>query len=444
MKNKIPLIIRREYLTRVKKKSFIIMTILAPLLFAGIMIVPIVLQNIDKDHKSIAVVDESGIFSQKLENTDQLSFAYLTDSAIAKKDLKDEKYDAVLTIQKTDSGTFPHSAVLYYAKKQPGLNMHKNLEKQMQTLLRDKMLTETFHIAPEEFNTINKAAIKIQPENIDTGESGNVGVKTAIAYVSALLIYMFVFLFGVQIMNGVIEEKTNRIVEVIISSVRPFQLMLGKIIGVALVGLTQFALWIILTFGLVTIAGTVLAGKINPQQISEISMAGNPAQDTLAEVNPLADQAMLADVMSGIQGIDWTNLIIFFLIYFIGGYLLYASLFAAIGSAVDNEADTQQFTLPITVPLIIAIVAMAMVMENPNGPVAFWFSIIPFTSPVIMMMRIPFGVPAGELALSISLLIAGFIFTTWLAAKIYRVGILMYGKKITYSELWKWMKYKNA
>jgi len=248
------------------------------------------------------------------------------------------------------------------------------------------------------------------------------------------------------VMRGVMEEKTNRIVEVIISSVKPFELMMGKIIGVALVGLTQFMLWVVLTLGIVAV---LTATVLDPSELtkSEQLYTGQAKVLDADQLKDISEQMQTQDsfnvkMIEAISSINYGTMIGAFLFFFLGGYLLYAALFAAIGSAVDNETDSQQFMLPVTIPLILSMVMLGMIINNPSGPVAFWFSIIPLTSPIIMMLRIPFGVPYWEIALSGGLLILGFLFTTWFAAKIYRTGILMYGKKVNYAELWKWMKYE--
>ncbi len=440
MKSKIFLIIRREYLTRVKKKSFIIMTILGPILFASIAVVPVALTSVSSDKETIAVVDDSGIYENKLENSEELIFTSVRNVDSAKSQLATGTYDMVLHIGAIADSTKANPVALFYGEKQPGLGTHNAIEKQLQDILQNRLLVQTYHISTEDYNKIKAVRISVKAQDVQTGEESSTGVKTGIGYASAFLIYLFVFMFGAQVMQGVIEEKSNRIVEVIVSSVKPFQIMMGKIVGIAMVGLTQFFLWIVLTIAIVGFAGNALAPTLSKDIVATQSMGmDNMINPELTEQMQSPD--MISNMMSGFGNIDFTLIVVMFLIFFIGGYLLYASLFAAIGSAVDNEADTQQFMLPITVPLILAIVAIPMVMENPNGSVAFWLSMIPFTSPVLMMMRVPFGVPTWELALSVGLLIAGFLFTTWLAAKIYRVGILMYGKKITYQELWKWLRY---
>jgi ABC-2 type transport system permease protein len=257
-------------------------------------------------------------------------------------------------------------------------------------------------------------------------------LNTVLGFASGGLIYIFIFIYGSMVMRGVIEEKSSRIVEVIISSVKPFQLMLGKIIGVAATGLTQFLLWIILTFVIISVAqATIIPAEFDPSAIG-----------TGAEVAAYGGNADIAAFMEALATINFPLVIGCFIFFFLGGYLLYSSLFAAIGSAVDNESDSQQFMMPVTVPLILSFVIGTKVAENPDGPIAFWFSLIPLTSPIVMMVRIPFGVPTWELVLSMILLIAGFLGTTWLASRIYRVGILMYGKKVSWGELIKWMRYK--
>jgi ABC-2 type transport system permease protein len=275
-------------------------------------------------------------------------------------------------------------------------------------------------------------------------ERTNTGVNMAIGFGAGILIYVFIFLYGVQVMRGVIEEKTNRIVEVIISSVRPFQLMMGKIVGIAMVGLTQFVLWVLLTLILVGIGQVTflhdfsVLSNYGTEQIIP-SMPNQFATGGQQNIN----YSEVAEILSDIKNINFIHILLAFLFYFLGGYLLYSAMFAAVGSAVDNEADTQQFMLPITIPLVIAFIVSQFIMQNPEGSLAFWFSVIPFTSPVVMMVRLPFGVPVWEFVLSMALLVVTFIFITWLAGKIYRTGILMYGKKVTYRELWKWLRYQG-
>jgi ABC-2 type transport system permease protein len=277
-----------------------------------------------------------------------------------------------------------------------------------------------------------------------SGKENNALLTTAVGFAGGIAIYMFIFLYGVQVMRGVIEEKTNRIVEVIISSVKPFQLMMGKILGIALVGLTQFMLWIVLTFLISSTITTYIAKE--KMDAKNVAMSLNTQQangiDKLSDTKEMEKSAM-ESIMSNMDSINFPLVLTCFVIYFLGGYLLYSALFAAIGAAVDNETETQQFMLPVTIPLILSFVVAQSVITNPESQLSFWFSIIPLTSPVVMMVRVAFGVPTWQLILSISLLILGFIGTTWLAARIYRTGILLYGKKVNYKELSKWLFYKN-
>lgn len=432
--NKIKLIITREYLTRVKKKSFIIMTLIGPLLMAGLMLVPIWLATKDMDIQQIEVIDETGVFINQFENTSELQFKNeFISIEEAKANLYEDVYTAILHIK----GVEKNAEVELYYKKQPGMSTVIKIEREIESVIRSTEIQNKFKITKEQLSEIDPD-INVNPISIDVDgdeESKNVAISTAIGFFGAILIYFFIFMYGVQIMRGVIEEKTSRIVEIIISSVKPFQLMMGKILGIALVGLTQFLLWSLLT----GIIYTVIMGFFGvdpsamPQATDMLEGADVPALD-----NPL--QA----VQEAFATLPLLQIFISFIFYFIGGYLLYGALLAAVGSAVDSEADTQQFMLPITMPLIFSFVVAQTVMENPDGTMAFWLSIIPFTSPVIMMVRIPFGgVETWELLLSMALLILGFLGTTWVAAKIYRTGVLMYGKKITYKELWKWLFYKG-
>jgi ABC-2 type transport system permease protein len=421
------------------------MTLLTPILFAGIGFAMFFIHKIDNTINKVAVVDESGLYAEKLENKGTLEFYVEKDTAVAKQALRDENYSYLLHITPAENDQ-PNPAVLYYISNEPGLLIKESILSGIQDIFQNKLMLDKFNISKEELDKVKdiKATVKIQ--NLETLEESNTGVKTGIGYVSAFLIYMFVFMFGSQVMAGVIEEKSSRIVEVIVSSVKPFQLMAGKIIGVAFVGLTQFVLWVILTFALFSIGGAVLGqsmmGEMSPT--SEMAeMLGTNSGDAQQVAQNMMASSEVSNIMSSIAGLNWGFIIGIFLIYWIGGYLVYASLFAAVGSAVENEADTNQFMLPLTIPLLLALLVMASVMQNPNGTIAFWFSMIPFTSPVVMMMRLPFGVPTWELCLSIVLLVATFIATTWIAAKVYRVGILMYGKKTTWKELGKWLFYKN-
>lgn len=442
--NKISLIIQREYLTRVKKKSFIIMTILGPIMMAALFIVPVYLAQIGGDSKIIQVVDETGLFIERFENTEQLTFKpLLTDIETAKELFPHSGNDALLYIPMTELSV-PTSAFLYF-NKQPTMIMRSHISTTMRREVESLKLAAS-GIDPDIMRSIKSSislmTIKLHEDGKEEKKFSE--VATILGFVSAFMIYIFVFMFGSQVLRGVIEEKTSRIVEVIISSVKPFQLMMGKIVGVGVVGLTQFLLWIVFTMILVFGFQTAFPSKFQAAQTNQMpaidSRIASPAQITGETME--MDDSMMAQIAEGIRSINFSAIIFSFLFYFLGGYLLYAALFAAIGAAVDNETDSQQFMFPVTIPLIIAIVMAQYVINEPNGPIAFWFSIIPLTSPVIMMIRIPFGVPFFDLALSAGLLIIGFLGATRMAAKIYRTGILMYGKKVGYAELWKWLRYK--
>lgn len=446
--NKISLIIQREYLTRVKKRSFIIMTFLGPLLLASLFIVPVYLAQMKTDDiKNIAVIDETDIYTNTFKNNDTYLFTYLhqpIDSA--KNHLPESEFYALLYIPKTKV-VIPETAFLY-ATGQPTLEVKSHIEGLMKSTVEDlKIMASGIdkEVLVNIKSTINLNTIKIDESGSE--EESFTEVSMAIGYFLAFMIYMFIVIFGSQVMRGVLEEKTNRIVEVIVSSVKPFQLMTGKIIGVAMVGLTQIFLWVILTFGIYTVFTSLYADTLNLRNQQEMlikqnTMSGimdsSQQQAITDQINPQVDK-----IFSIIESINFGAIIGSFLFFFLGGYLLYSALFAAIGSAVDNETDTHQFMMPITIPLILAIIAAQFVVMNPDSSLSFWLSIIPFTSPVIMMIRIPFGVPTLDLVLSMIFLVAGFLATTWVAAKIYRTGILMYGKKINYKELWKWIRYHD-
>ena len=442
--NKIFLIIKREYLSRVKKKSFIIMTILGPVLMAGIMIVPVWLSLQKTETQKIEVIDQSFLFKDLIPDKDILHFDYppiTLDEATA--GFYDTDYDAILWIP---SGVLQEGkAIKIFYKKQLGLSSEEYIGTTIGKMLYDVMLAKN----KVDLNAIKEAEansqISVITEKLEANgksEKTNTGVFMGIGLGAGILIYIFIFLYGVQVMRGVMEEKTNRIVEVILSSVKPFQLMMGKIIGVALVGLTQFLLWIVLTGSLYTVAGATVLKNMELKQVQAKEQTYKVGRDIDYKSMQKIEKNKIAELLGDLQSVDITAILIAFVFYFLFGYLMYSALFAAVGAAVDNEADTQQFMLPITVPLIVSFAVAQTIIQNPESPVAFWFSIIPFTSPIVMMVRLPFGVPVWELALSMGLLILGFLVTTWLAGRIYRTGILMYGKKVTWKELGKWLFYK--
>jgi ABC-2 type transport system permease protein len=451
--NKISVIINREYMTRVRKKSFIIMTILAPVLMAALIVVPTLLMiNGDRDFKKIAVIEEgSDLFKNAIPDTKDADYVYLENTSY--EDLKNNfeaaGYYGVLRIAPEIINT--PNAIWLISKKQPPITLLEHisgsLEKEIE---RQKLLAYDIKDLDNILKNV-KTNVSIQTIRIDDSgqqKSTSTGIAMALAYIGGFLMYMLVFMFGAMVMRGVIEEKTSRVVEVIVSSVKPVQLMMGKILGIALVGLTQFLIWVVLTIGIVTVVkGTILKGKditeiaqTMPQNIMHENSQSVPAAQT-QEVS--ADLQEFARLFDNAMNQDWILIILSFIFYFITGYLLYASIFAAIGSAVDNETETQQFMLPVTIPIIFALMVAMGTMQNPESSIAFWFSLIPFTSPIVMMARIPFGVPFWQLALSMVLMLITFAACVWMAAKVYRTGILMYGKKTSYKEMWKWLRYNG-
>jgi len=449
--NKTSLIIQREYTTRVRKKSFIIMTLLTPFLIALVFVIPaLLMSNQDKEFKKIAVVGDSDLYRDVIPDTKEADFEFLPNTSIndIKNNFSEKGYYGVLYI--SDLLVQVPTAVQLISKQQPpiGLTDHINnsLRKELE---KKKLLSYNIENLDEILKSIS-ASVDLQTIKIDeAGEAKttSTGFAMALAYISGLLMYMLVFMFGSQVMRGVIEEKTSRIVEVIISSVKPIQLMLGKIIGIALVGLTQFAIWILLTIAIVAVAqskllpeGTMEQMQQLPQSFAQAEPAAGSADATAAVETQMTEfQSVFASALNQ----PWGLIIFAFAFYFITGYLLYASLFAAIGSAVDNETETQQFMLPVTIPILLGLFVAMATMQNPESSVSFWFSLIPLTSPIVMVARIPFDVPAWEIALSMALMLVTIFGCVWMAARIYRTGILMYGKKTSYKEIWKWLTYKG-
>lgn len=445
--NKLFLIIQREYFSRVKKKSFLIMTVLGPLLMAGVMIVPVWLAMRDKTDHQILVLDHSGLFVDKMPNTKQIKFTYgIEPVQKAKEKLKDGPFDLIMEIPLEIINESKSTPLLYY-KKQPGISTEQYITNTMENILFDYRLQGD----SIDVSKLDKARRPVQLLTLKVTESGkdektNTEINMAIGFAGAIIIYMMIFLYGSQVMRGVIEEKTNRIVEVIVSSVKPFQLMLGKIIGVALVGLTQFILWVVLTLIISTSVNAVLfKNQLADTAKQNAQMEKVMKNDIMAQtykMDKINTPSEVVDMFNNVKNINVTRLIFCFAFYFLFGYLLYAALFAAIGSAVDNEADTQQFILPVTIPLILSFIIAQSIVADPDSSMARFFSMFPLTSPIVMMVRLPFDVPIWELAVSMVSLVIGFLFFTWLAGKIYRTGILMYGKKTTWRELGKWLFYK--
>lgn len=420
------------------------MTLLGPLLMASVAVVPILIAKYGDDTVSkILIVDEKpDIFTTVLPGSENIQFINSNLSLDSAKAAFDpEKYYGILFIP-ADVMKNPGGAMLF-TQKQANLNVTTYIENVLEKQIEEDKL-KAAGIMQETLASI-KTSVNLKTLSLK-GEENSAALASGVGFFGAILIYFFIFLYGAQVMRGVIEEKTNRIVEVIISSVKPFQLMMGKIIGIALVGLTQFLLWVLLTLTFILVGSRlVMDKKLEAKVVAGQMQQSGVDRRTLEELGatPSVKEDITADIFGQIDSLNLPLLIGCFLIFFLGGYLLYSALFAAIGAAVDNETETQQFMLPATVPLILSFIVAQSIVQNPDSQVGFWFSIIPLTSPVVMMVRIAFGVPAWELGLSIGLLVAGFLFTTWLAGKIYRTGILLYGKKVTYKELARWLFYKN-
>jgi len=450
--NKTFIIFKREYLNRVTKKSFLILTILMPILFGALMILPSYLATREnKIEEKVAVLDRSSLFLGQLEDSKSTKFKYIKEEEYnnVKDNLKKSEYYALLEIPQN---ILTLNKVIVYSTKQVNIDVKNHIDWQLEKKMEDQKRTELIARVgiPDLEQQFQSTKTKISVETIKIGDDG-VGKKGAteiamfVGIAVGVIIYMFVFLYGSMVMRGVIEEKQNRIVEVIISSVKPVQLMMGKILGLAAVGLTQFLIWIVLMVGIFMGAKSIFGSDNTMQQMakaqSENIMIGNNQATTQIMQNIEPNQ--FDKIAEQIQGINIPLILFSFLVFFILGYLLYSSLMAAVASAVDSEEDMQQFMMPITIPLIAAVVMLGSVIKNPEGPLAFWGSMIPFTSPIIMMVRIPFGVFWYEILISMVVLALSTYGAIWMAAKIYRTGILMYGKKPTWKELGKWLKYKS-
>ena len=438
--NKILLIVQREYLIRVRNKTFIISTILTPLLFAGLITAVTVISIKNIDHEKVAIIDPDNVLNNNIENTKALTFEFPknvdSNNYIAKG------YSAILYT--------PGSANNGYrliSKKQFGMGAEADLEEKINKSIENNLLKSKYNIDVKDLEEERKKAGSAHIDQIykegSEVKKGNSGLAFGIGYGSGFLIYITLLIYGTMVMRGVSEEKTNRIAEVVISSVKPFQLMIGKIVGIGAVGLTQFLIWIILLIGLM-FGATAFLSKETLQQAQESTqqMPGGNMQAASATAGGFND---FKDVLSEA---NWPLIVGCFLFYFLFGYLFYASLFAAVGSTVNEDAhDAQSLQFPITMPIIVSIFIMMNAITNPSGTLATWASLIPFCSPIVMMARIPFGVPGTvpywQLILSMLLLVSGFLLTTWISAKIYRIGILMYGKKASWKEIGKWALRKN-
>ena len=465
MASKFFLIAQREYLTRVRKKAFIVLTLAVPLLLAAFGFIIAKVASSDNDSTDVVEVrDDSGLgIASHLVSTPQLRFATASGTlGEAKKGFQKAKHDGLVYLPAGLDVEKPAN-VQFFGKGNISLKKQLAVETALNRAFSELKMQKS-GLSQDQLDRL-RSKVDLQAISLDeTGKEAdsNALATSGTAYVLALAIYMFIFIYGVQIMRGVGEEKSSRIMEVMLSSVKPFDLMMGKIVGIAGVGLTQFLLWGVLSFGVSSVVMPLLVGKDKPKTEvaatptaapgTKAATAANDEPQSAAEgfdrgISKQTQQSNPAgrfNIFKTLGALPLGTIFFGFIIYFLGGYLLYGALFGAVGAAVDDQTDTQQFMFPITMPLILSyIVGVSVILRNPDGPVAFWMSMIPFTSPIAMVIRLPFGVPMWQLALSIFLLILGFIGTVWVAARIYRVGILMYGKKVTYRELGKWMFYKG-
>ena len=450
--NKVLLVIQREYFTRVKKTSFWILTIVVPILLAVVYAIPIFLATRPLEHSHVLIVDDTGLFQGQFRSGRDISYHEAGSIDYARRQLQQyDSLDAIVYIPARET-TLPRDAYLFYRSDMPALNVQTDAQNQLQEILRNRILLDVHGLTPEDYTLLTSTHIKLCTQDIETGRDGFLQVKIAVGIILAMLVFIAVFMFGSQVMRGVMEEKTSRIVEVIVCSVKPFQLMMGKVVGIGLVGLTQFALWVLLAGALVM--GVQLTHADLFQQATErhsqteIASKGAEATYQYQTEQERAAQYQagegidnsIQDLIEGLTGINFAMIIFLFLFYFVFGYLLYASLFAAAGSLVDNETDSQQFTIPLTIPLILTILLLPSMIGQPSGSISVWLSLIPFTSPVAMLMRIPFGVPVWQVVLSMLLLLATFPLCTWAAARVYRSAILRYGQKASWRDVWRLLK----
>jgi len=432
--NKIWLIIQREYISRVKKKSFLVTTLLIPILMFGLIATMAYMAAKSEQKEAIAVIDESGIFINKMDtSSSSYTIKYIADDRHENYTtlLEKNKCDILLHIYPFKNG-LPDSVNIY---KDGGVSLSAKefISDDMNTIYQIKQMQDE-GIDKDKIDSINNSSIRLKSFDLKNNQETSSEIATMIGYVTGFLIYLVILIYGMGVMRGVMEEKTNRIAEVIISSVRPFQLMMGKIVGIALVGLTQFLLWLILTGSLQFLL---------PLFIPELRQAMHPSSAAGMDAMSKVPTSELAGIFNTLSNQHWSLILSCFLFYFLGGYFLYAAMFAAVGSLVnEDQQEAQQMTVPITMPIILGFFIMTSAIKDPNSTLAIFGSMFPLTSPIVMMARIPYGVPAWQIATSMLLLVIGFVLMTWLSAKIYRTGILMYGKKASWKEVIKWMRYR--
>ena len=440
MNKKTLLIISREYLTRIQKKSFIILTILMPILMAALILLPtlLLLRSEKKQFSNVLVVDDTDIFVNKFTDNDNVAFHYRSgDIETIKKESLGKDYDVVLHILDNSQAL---KANLFYNKSIPS-SLQSNIESSMDDILFDKMLQDSLNVQPKRFENLkNLAKADVTTIQIDDkGEEKELHseVNQLFGMACGFIIYFIIVIFASQVLRGVLEEKLNRVVEVLVSTVKPTQLLVGKIVGIALVGLTQLFVWIVLSVAIIAGIQFLAPGLMN--QDAAVQDVAATAQ--MVSENATPEEAFnLFQMIQNYFSVSFGTIIVCFLFFFVVGYLIYSTLYAATGSVVDNESDSQQYTLPITLPLLLSIILVPTISSDPSGSLAFWFSMIPLTSPIAMMVRLPSGVPAWELLLSMGLAVAFLVLSIYVSAKIYRIGILTYGKKPSWKTIFKWLK----
>jgi ABC-2 type transport system permease protein len=436
------LIISREYFTRVKSKQFLITTLIVPIVLVLTLGIVAFIAASSQSEKKIAVVDQSNFFNNKIASTDNISFLYGYNNIDSlKENLEAMELDGILIIPQANYEATQKNTVHVWGKKQIGVSTQNYIQSQLNNAIQDSKLN-TAGISKDQLEAIKKSTVEVSQQIGEDNKESDNKIAHFIAYACGFLLYILMVIYGMSVMKSVMEEKTNRIAEIIISSVKPFELMMGKIIGVALVGLTQFALWIILIGIVVFVGGSIMgvgAMMSNPELMAQAQAQAEAMQQTGIGGGMMNPE--MIDMTKMIMNVNWAQILGWFLFYFIGGYFLYASLFAAVGSLIDDESsDSNSLTMPITMPIIIGFLIMVRALDDPNSGIAVFGSIFPLTSPIVMMARIPFNAPTWyELAASVVCMILGFLFTTWMAAKIYRTGILLNGKKISLKEVSKWI-----
>lgn len=446
--HRINIIIGREYLNRVKKKSFLIVTFLVPVLFAALCLLPaLIINGLNEESKTLAVVDESSVVMPYLQDSELVSYKDCTGRSVEelKAELGESDYDAILAISPLDTVARTVSAEIF-SLKPLGIELGEIVNSRINDAVEAYRIStydiEDLKVIMEEV----KADVKLRSYTLDEEGKETInesGVFMIVSMVLGMIIYMFIVIFGGMVMSSVIEEKSSRVVEVLVSSVKATELMFGKIIGIALVAITQFLLWVVLTAAIIGIVGSIagpsLLADTDPATMVQMS-AGVDAAQAEAIASAMSEPGEMSVILTTLKNIPIATILVCFLVFFVFGYMLYASLFAAIGSAVENEGDTQQLQIPVTIPILIGFFIAIYAFKAPESPLVFWGSMIPFTSPIVMLARLPFGVPAWEIIVSIVLLIATVVLCAWISAKIYRVGILVFGKKSTFKDLWKWFK----